>query len=131
MVQTRTQTYHANSKKIVNPDKYLNSQPIYKNDNKNVKFEEDFCNITHFHENTRIVTIAFFYHSENETVRYGATIYQKDPKNPWNKKEHVKTAKNRFHIRPVELVSFSPEAGKFREHLRKQLFLFGVQGARN
>ena len=124
MVHTRAQAMRKNSKKVVNPGVYKT------NVKKNVKFQEDVCNITHYKENNRIVTIAFFYHPQNETVRYGATIFQKEKNNAWNKKQHVDTARGRFKTCPVELVSFSPDKGHFRELLRKQLFEFGVHGNR-
>lgn len=128
MVQTRSRTLNNNSKKVVNPNKYVKN--TVSKSRYSVQFEEDSCNITHYRENNRIVTVAFHYNSKNETIRYGATIYQKDPEEPWNKKDHVATARNRFHTCPVELVHFSPEFGHFREFLRKQLFSFGVHGDR-
>lgn len=128
MVQTRSQSKHT-SKKKVNPNVYKNNKSK-QSVKKTVKFEEDKSCIAHFHENNRIVTIAFFYHSTNHTLRYGATIFRKDEGEVWNRKHHVHTAKERFNNCPVELVDFNPDKGHFREYMRKQLFTFGVHGNR-
>lgn len=128
MVQTRAQSKHTtiHSKKKVNPNVYKNT----KKSEKSVKFEEDQSCITHIHEKNRIVTIAFFYHPTNNTLRYGATVFCKHNGESWNRKNHVHTARKRFNNCPVELVSFQPDKGKFRTTLRKQLFEFGVHGDR-
>jgi hypothetical protein len=97
---------------------------------KTVKFNDDVCKISHFRENTRNVTIAFYYHPVNKTLRYGATVYQKGTGQVWDRKSHMKTAVKRFHSCPVNLVDFSPVVGMLRTNLRKQLFAFGVHGDR-
>lgn len=130
MVQTRSQTTHTTkSTKKVNPNIYKNTK-AKKSTKKIVKFEEDKSCITHIHENHRIVTIAFFYHPINHTLRYGGTVFKKEPGHTWNRKNHVHTARERFNNCPVELVNFEPDKGEFREYMRKQLFSFGVHGNR-
>lgn len=120
MVQTRSQLYKKTSNKN-------QKQGVYKNTSKSQK---DICNITHIRENNRIITIAFLYNVDNNSIRYGATIYKKENNSSWNKKNHTNTAKSRFNTRPIELNNFEPKKGHFRELLRKQLFIFGVQGER-
>jgi len=127
MVNTRSQTTRSNSRRIRNPvNQYKNRKNVVVK--KKVSFKETNC-ITHYHENNRIITIAFKFNRKEKQISYGATIYRNDG-DVWDRKAHIETAKGRLEKCPVVLIDFNPDVGKFRTLLRKQLFTFGVHSSR-
>jgi hypothetical protein len=75
---------------------------------------------------TRIVTICYTYDRQNQTLKYGATIYRatNDRKDVFNRKKHNTTASERMKNNPVVIDGFedTKTLPEFHNNMRNLLY---------
>lgn len=83
-------------------------------------------------EGKRIVTIAYIYNKEEQTLMYGASVFQKEGKSTFCRKDHFNTAVDRLVKCPVVINNFEycESFTKFQDTVRKQLFTHKCKGER-
>ena len=91
--------------------------------------KQKYPKTVHYHENNRIVTIVYDYNEKTYELRYGATVFEKNEGENWNRKSHVHTASGRLKVTPVILSDY-PREQVGKRYLRRLLFKCGVKGER-
>jgi hypothetical protein len=87
--------------------------------NKNVQ-------VFQYNEKNRMVTIACHLDEDGE-LQYGASIFQKVKGESWKRKDHIKTAMNRFVLNPVYLqMTKDLPTNVVRDFARRALYKNGV-----